>query len=187
MKPLTDVERISAGVVWAVLAMCVVGWPADTHAQPPVPVQGVDLEVYADARERAKPAQPPVPVQDVAGLGILTKLAVTLQMVLAPGAPADVNPLYAYNPQDLAGEEVHPESIGDVATVGRCEAGGTEAEGVTWCARYFTDINQAFRTAYHANRGTDDANNENPVVYFATTYPLPNVEPERRFVSGLSP
>ena len=158
MKPLIDVERISAGVVWAILAMCVVGWPADTHAQQPVPVRDVDE------------------------LGILQRLVVTLQLVLAPGARADVNPLYAYNPQDLAGEEVHPERIGNVATVSQCETGGTG-----WCARYFTDINQAFRTAYQDNRGTADANNANPDVYFATTYPLPNVEPERRFVSGLSP
>ena len=163
MKPPTRLERISPGIVWAILAMCVVGWPTHTHAQPRVPVQ------------------------DVEGLSILTKLVVTLQMVLAPGSRADVNPLYAYDPRELAGAEVHPDRIGGVATVSQCEAGGAETEGEAWCARYFTDINQAFRAAYRANRGTDGANNASPDVYFATTYPLPNVEPERRFVSGLSP
>jgi len=161
MTPLTDSRRISIGVVWAILTISAVGWPTQTHAQ--------------------------VAVQDIDQLPVLTKFVVTVQMVLAPGSRADVNPLYAYKPEDLAGEEVHPERIGDVATVSQCEADGAEAEGETWCARYFTDISQAFRAAYRANRGTDDARDESPEVYFATTYPLPNVEPTRRFVSGLSP
>ena len=161
MTFLTDARRISVGVVLAIVTICAVGWPTHAHAQ--------------------------IRVQDVEQLDTLTRLVVTLRMVLAPGSRSDVNPLYAYDPQELAGQEVHPERIGAVATVSQCEAGGAETEGEAWCARYFTDINQAFRAAYRANRGTDGANNASPDVYFATTYPLPNVEPERRFVSGLSP
>ena len=153
MTPPTDVARFSAGVVCVMLTICAVGWPTYTHAQPPVPVQ------------------------DVEQLGPLTKLVVTLRALLARGALEQVHPLYAYNPQEIAGAEVHPETLGDVATVSRCQSNTEEG---AWCARYFADINGAFNAAYRAN----DANLD---VYFATTYPLPNIEPERRFVSGLSP
>ena len=64
-------------------------------------------------------------------------------------------------------------------------------EEARWCAQYFDPMGRswellgAYRTAY---RETETARRSNEsTTYFATTYPLPGVEPERRFVSGLSP
>ena len=158
MKHPTDRQSISAGLVWLILTICVVGSPIDVHGQI-----GTSTEI---------------PVQDIEDLETLTRLAITLQLIFAPEALARVNPLYAYNAAELTGTEVHPERIGSVATVRRCP----DSEEETWCAQYFTDVNQAFDAAYEAS-----ARDPGSDTYFATTYPLPNIVPKQRFVSGLLP
>lgn len=156
----TDGRPISAGLFWLILAIWAVGLPSSVHAQPEIPVQ------------------------DIEDLNALTRLRVTLQLVLVPEALADVNPLYAYNAVDLAGAEIYPDRIGGVATVHRCSSNSDHDEA--WCARYFPDIQQAFDAAYGAASGPGDGPGSQD-VYFATTYPLANIPHQRRFVSGLSP
>ena len=60
---------------------------------------------------------------------------------------------------------------------GRTPSGGAE----TWCAQYFSDVATAYHAAYAAAEAADGD------YYFATTYPLANVRPARRFVSQESP
>ena len=158
MKIATDGRSFPVGVLWLTLTVYVMGFPSSVYGQPPVPVQ------------------------DVEDLGALRRVAVTLQLFFVPEAIAEVNPLYAYDAAELAGTEVHPDRIGAVATVQPCEQ---VQQRVTWCARYFTDIRRAFDVAYAA--ASDPGDGQSQDIYFATTYPLPNITPERRFVSGLSP
>ena len=182
MKLPTDENWIVAGVICVVLTVCAGGWATRVHAQPPE-----------------------VPVQDIEEVGTLRKLLLTLQMVMVPAAREQISPLYAYHPaaSEINGLEVRPETLGSVATVSRC--GDAPEEEAGWCARYFDHMGggEALLAAYQAahratvvNRPNDAegfaASNQagaspQPPTYFATTYPLPNVEPARRFVSGLSP
>ena len=167
-----------AGVMCGVLTICVGGWTTHAHAQSP--------EISE------------IPVQRIEEIGTLTKFALTFRMLLAPAVRDQIGSLYAYDPTvaGLAGLEVHPETIGDVAIVSQCSGNSEEPR---WCARYFDHMDEsealleAYQTAYRAAptgaETTEAANpsSDQPTTYFATTYPLPNVEPAQRFVSGLSP
>ena len=174
----TNANWILAGLMCGALTICGGGWTVPAHAQ-----------------------SPETPVQDVEELGILRKLMLTLQMIMAPGTRDQIGPLYAYDPTspEISGSEVRPERIGGVATVSRCS--GEPGEEAGWCARYFDHTDDgallaAYQTAYRATvAGLPTENQElaetnqlpDPrTTYFATTYPLPNIEPERRFVWGLS-
>ena len=175
MKLPTDGDWIPAGVMCGVLTVCAGGWTTHAHAQSLVPVQRIEE------------------------IGTLRKFALTLRMIMAPAVRDQIGSLYAYDPTvpGLAGLEVHPETIGDVAIVSQCPS--DDSEEPQWCAWYFDHMDKseallaAYQTAYLAapddpadGDGTTAATNP-PSTYFATTYPLPNVEPAQRFVSGLSP
>ena len=77
-----------------------------------------------------------------------------------------------------------------------------EQNNVFWCARYMSKLLDAFRSAYRqrprsATHGSDgkqlpdeeekqpDEEQPTDIVYFATTYPLPGIEPDKRFVVEL--
>ena len=168
MNRPTD-RSIFANLVLGILTISVIGSPGDAFGQtdgssvPPVVKDGI-------------------PVRAVEALDVPTRLMWTLQMVLAPGALAHISPLYAYDPQKLAGVTVHPDRIGRVAIVRKC---GHDADPrpdlslwpgeLSWCASYESDTLDAFRSAYHAPFADSDP------VYFATTYPIPRIEPEKRF------
>ena len=177
MKLPIDGDWILAGVICGVLTVGGGGWATPVHAQ-----------------------SPEVPVQEVEELGALEKILLTLQMVVASAVRDQIGPLYAYDPTASAinGLEVRPETIGSVATVSRCS--GHPGRTTGWCARYFDHMDNhealltAYQTAYRAvaaDRSSEAENDsavnqsDDPTTYFATTYPLPNVEPARRFVSGL--
>lgn len=141
-----------------------------------------------------------VPVQPVEDIDLLTRLKWTLQVLFVPRSIDDVNPLYAYEPKSVEGQEIHSQRVGPVAMVGQCSASAPVLRGhaddapdphrqssttaaqlepivMTWCARYFGDVTAAYHAAYAA---ADAAVGD---YYFATTYPLANVRPARRFVS----
>lgn len=185
MRYPTDGRSIVTSLVWGILLLCVCGLPAEVHGQQSVPVR------------------------DVEDLDGLTRLLWTVQMIFVPDALAHVSPLYAYDPRDLAGRTVHPDRIGDVAIVKTCfmTDGGvlvfspTEEEAVEqnrefWCANYMDNILEAFNSARFAYAGADDdtpisatprlsEGTTHPEVYFGTTYPIPGIEPEKRFVAEL--
>lgn len=178
----TDRRPIVTSLAWGILMMCVVGSPGYVSGQT---VQVRDGQT--------------VQVRDVENLDGLTRLAWTVQGIFAPEALARVNPLYAYNPRDVVELEVHPDRIGNVATVRECDsdqdfwplAYRANAEvtmsrspfRTPWCAEYMSDTLDAFRSAYSdVNQLSNAAAADDPRVYFATTYPLQDVEIKRWFV-----
>lgn len=167
----TDRRSIVTLLVWGVLTICVMGSPGAASGQTD------ESSVLPEVEDR-----PWIPVRDVEDLDVPTRLMWTLQMVFAPGALAHVSPLYAYDPQELAGRTVYPDRIGQVATVRPCDA-----DERSWCANYGNDTIGVFRSAYGAvnltsGKPVGDGQQPSDVVYFATTYPLPGIEPEKRFV-----
>lgn len=170
----TDRRSIVANLVWGILMICLVSSPRGASGQT-------------------------VLAQDVEGLDVWTRLTWTLRMVVAPGTLAHVRTLYAYDPEKLEGRTVHPDRIGRVATVSTCRShqmeelvGWTpqtpEQNNVFWCARYMSKLLDAFRSAYRQRRAAtpgSDGQQQTDIVYFATTYPLPGVEPDKRFVVEL--
>ena len=190
MNYSTDGGWIVTNLVWGILVVCVCGSPAEVHGQPEHPVP----EASSDAlTEEARAGVRSVPVRDVEDLDGLTRLVWTVQMIFTPGALAHVSPLYAYDPLKLAGRTVHPDRIGDVAIVRTClmadgrilvlspaEETVEQNHGVL-CANYMNDTLAAFHSAYDLASETSEGQTP-PEVYFGTTYPIPGIEPEKRFV-----
>ncbi len=190
MNRPTDRRSIVTNLVWGILTICVIGSPGDASGQtdegvvPPAVENGSWVVVEDGSRV--------IEARDVETLDVPTRLMWTLQMVFAPGALAHVSPLYAYDPQNLAGRTVYPDRIGHVATVWPCDAATTEqkfwtAGEVSWCANYWSDTIDAYNSAYRATiqlvaKPESDGQQPSDIVYFATTYPLPGIEPEKRFV-----
>ena len=184
MNHQTDGRSIVTNLVWGILVICVCGSPVEVSGQE-------------------------VPVRDVEELDSLTRLIWTTQMIFVPDALAHVNPLYAYNPLRLEGLTVHPDRIGDVAIVRKCTTDNRidwisprdetdrwnthspqeispRADGVL-CANYMNDTLEAFHSAYDlASEAQTSSEGPTPgEVYFATTYPLLGIEPDKRFVAEL--
>ena len=164
---LTD--RVFPSTLWVFVLAIAVGSPSNLHAQSESSNQ-VPMQLVEDADE--------VPVEPVEDVDMLTRLRWTLQLIFAPGVIAHVNPLYAYEPKSVEGREVRLERVGPVAMVGECSVPSSGDEE-TWCAQYFNDVTAAYHAAYAAAADGD--------YYFATTYPLANVRPARRFMSQRSP
>lgn len=191
MKYPTDGRSIVTNLAWGILMICVCGSPAEVSGQLNPEVSGQlnpDPEASPDASttEEAHAGVWFVPARDVEDLDGLTRLLWTLQMIFTPSALAHVSPLYAYDPRKLAGRTVHPDRIGDVAIVRTCPPTWSwwEEERVgqdhgVWCVSYMSNIREAF----------DDAStllvSDTGEVYFGTTYPIPGIEPEKRFVAEL--
>lgn len=191
MNYLTDGKSIVTKLVWGILMTCVCGSPAESSGQcDPVPedhpsdASATEAPSDASATEEAHAGVWFVPARDVEDLDGLTRLLWTLQMIFTPSALAHVSPLYAYDPRDLAGRTVHPDRIGDVAIVRTCPPTWSWWEEETvgqdhgvWCVSYMSNIREAF----------DDAStllvSDTGEVYFGTTYPIPGIEPEKRFVA----
>lgn len=173
MNHPTDRRSIVANLVWGILMTCLIGSPSGASGQADPPVSEQDIQDLVQALESVLP----VPVQDVEDLDVWTRLTWTLRMVVAPGTLAHVRPLYAYDPVELRGETVHPDRIGRVATVKTCD--DTET---LWCAYYTNETIDAFRYADHLTSSTSGNGGQASEAYFATTYPLPGIEPEKRFV-----
>ena len=97
-----------AGVMCGVLMICAGGWANHAHAQPP--------EI------------PRIPVQRIEDIGALSRFVLTLRMIMAPAVRDQIGSLYAYDPtaSGIRGLEVHPDAIGDVATVRRCDEDGDD-------------------------------------------------------------
>ena len=203
MQYPTDGRSIVTNLVWGILMMYVCGSPAEVSGQEGAStteeahageVSGRD----ASTTEEAHAGVWFVPARDVEELDGLTRLIWTAQMIFVPSALAHISPLYAYDPRDLAGRTVHPDRIGDVAIVRTCPAAwsrsGEETVEQDWCAGYMSNILEAFnnsaRFAYtDADDGTPvyatprlNGGTTPPEVYFGTTYPIPGIEPEKRFV-----
>ena len=143
-------------------------------AAPPGSIHG-QMEVTGDRVLRLEDAKE-IPVQLVENIDLLTRLKWTLQVLFVPRSIDHVNPLYAYDPESVEGQEIYLGRVGPVAMVGECSASPPGA-AETWCAQYFDNVTTAYQAAYTA---ADAAPGE---YYFATTYPLANVRPVRRFVS----
>lgn len=182
MKHSTDRRSIVATLVWGILTICLVGSPSGASGQPDQTVPEQDSQAF----DLVWTAAGPVPAQDVEDLDVLTRLAWTIQMVVAPGTLANVSPLYAYDLERIKGKTVHPDRIRPVAAVKPCNQvefnrawESTPRDGqndVFWCAYYTSEPIDAFLFAdYLRSRTPSEA-------YFATTYPLPGIEPEKRFV-----
>ena len=163
--------RTSLPTLWGfTLAIVAVASPGDIYGQIEAPDDRVQL--VEDTNE--------VLVQLVEDTDLLTRLKWTLQVLFVPRSIDHVNPLYAYEPESVEGQEIHLERVGPVAMVGECSASPSGA-AETWCAQYFSDVTTAYHAAYAAAGAADGD------YYFATTYPLANVSPARRFVSQESP
>lgn len=173
VKHSTGRKSIVANLVWGILVVCLVGSPSVASGQDSRPVSEQDIQDLVQALE----SMLPVPAQDVEGLDVWTRLTWTIRMVVAPGTLAHVRPLYAYDPEKLEGRTVHPDRIGRVATVKTCD--DTET---LWCAYYTNETIDAFRYADHLTSSTSGNGDQASEAYFATTYPLPGIEPEKRFV-----
>ena len=52
------------------------------------------------------------------------------------------------------------------------------------CANYMNDTLEAFHFAYDLASETSEGQTP-PEVYFGTTYPIPGIEPDKRFVAEL--
>lgn len=157
----------SRTVLWGfILAIAVAAPPGSVHGQMEAP--GDRVPRLEDANE--------VPVQLVENIDLLTRLKWTLQVLFVPRSIDHVNPLYAYEPESVEGQEIYLERVGPVAMVRECSA-SPSGDAETWCARYFSNVTAAYHAAFV---GADAAPGD---YYFATTYPLANVRPVRRFVS----
>lgn len=197
MSYSTGGRSIVTNLVWGILMTCVCGSPAEVSGQPERPVPEASSDALTEEEARASIRS--VPVRDVEDLDSLTRLIWTLQMIFTPGALAHVSPLYAYNPRDLAGRTVHPDRIGDVAIVRTCRTadGGVlvfsppeeavEQNHGVLCANYMSDTIEAFHSAYELMSATPRPKEGTTPgeVYFGTTYPIPGIEPEKRFVAEL--
>lgn len=207
MNHPTDRRSIVTNLACGILTMCIVGSPSSASGQngPPVSEPDVQASEGVPAQQKVEGrhwdsdtlvvASPwtarPVPAQDVEDLDVWTRLTWTIQLVVAPGTLAHVRPLYAYDPENLKGWTVHPDRIRPVATVKPCNqaeflrawapASPDRRNDVFWCAYYTNDTIDAFRHADHLMSGTPDGDGPSD-AYFATTYPLPGIEPEKRFV-----
>ena len=191
----TGGRSIVTSLVWGILMTCVCGSPAEVSGQPErsVPEDTSDASTEEEARAGIRS----VPVRDVEDLDGLTRLLWTLQMIFTPSALAHVSPLYAYDPRELAGRTVHPDRIGDVAVVRTCRTadGGVlvfsppeevvEQDHGILCANYMSDTIDAFHSAYELVSATPrpEEDTTSGEVYFGTTYPIPGIEPEKRFVA----
>lgn len=181
-----DRSSIVTNLVWGILMICVCGSPVEVHGQPERSV--IDTLTVEEARASVRS----VPVRDVEDLDGLTRLLWTVQMIFTPGALAHVSPLYAYDPRKLAGRTVHPDRIGDVAVVRTCRGvlvfsppeEVVEQDHGILCANYMSDTIEAFHSAYTLMSETSTHSKDPPPeVYFGTTYPIPGIEPEKRFVA----
>lgn len=180
VKHPTDRRSIVANLVWGILTICLAGSPGSASGQTGQTVPEQDVQAFEGVWTG------PVPAQDVEHLDVWTRLTWTLRMVVAPGTLAHVSPLYAYGLDDLRGRTVHPDRIRPVATVKPCNqaefnrawasATRDEQNDVFWCAYYTSETMGAFHFADHLRSSTPSD------AYFATTYPLRGVEPEKRFV-----
>lgn len=193
----TDGRSIVTDLVWGILVICVCGSPVEVSGLEPPEVSGQKDSSNAEeahigvlsipTAEEAHAGAWFVPVRDVEELDGLTRLIWTAQMIFVPDALAHVNPLYAYNPLRLEGLTVHPDRIGDVAIVRKCRA----IDNGVLCANYMSDTLEAFHSAYDlasklASEPHTLSEGQTPrEVYFGTTYPIPGIEPDKRFVAEL--
>ena len=101
-------ERTSlATLLGFTLVIVAVVSPGDIHGQNEAPDDRTQLVV--DTNE--------VPVQLVEDIDLLTRLKWTLQVLFVPRSIDHVNPLYAYHPASVQGQEIHLERVGPVARV----------------------------------------------------------------------
>ena len=157
-------------ILWGfALAILVVASPGNIHGQ---------FRANDGSDQRFVDTDEVVPVELVEDIDLLTRLKWTLQVLFVPRSIDHVNPLYAYEPQSVQGQVVRWERVGPVAMVGECSVPSSGDEEA-WCAQYFSDVTAAYHAAYAAAADGD--------YYFATTYPLANVRPARRFVSQQLP
>ena len=99
---LTD--RVFPPPSWVfILAVTAVGSPGNIHAQTESS-NHARMQLVDDADE--------VPVEPVEDVDMLTRLRWTLQLIFSPGVIAHVNPLYAYEPKSVEGQEVRLERVG---------------------------------------------------------------------------
>lgn len=204
MNHLTD-RRSIVNLARGILTICIVGSPSGASGQNGPPVSEPDVQA-----SESVPAQQVVedregytlrqeghtlvvtPAQDVEDLDVWKRLTWTIQLVVAPGTLARVRPLYAYDPEDLKGWTVHPDRIRPVATVMLCNsmerrrhlarAHAASEQNDVWCAYYMNETIDAFNYANLMSSTHEGAGQSASDAYFATTYPLPGIEPEKRFV-----
>ena len=181
----TDRRSIIANLVWSILTMCIVGSPSGASGQnDPENIQAFDGVPTFSELEGA------FLTFEVEDLNTAMQTFRAIQMVFAPGTFAHVSPLYAYDPRNVEGKDVHPDSIGHVAIVKKCKmdvklwgwwSPSTNTE--FWCAQYRSETTGAFRDAYNGTIKTADNDPDPPnIVYFATTYPLRDIPPDKRFL-----
>lgn len=183
--------RTSLPIPWGfTLAIVAVASPGDVQGQMRTPDVRQQQEFALGALVDLA-----VPVRLVEDVDLLTRLKWTLQVLFVPRSIDDINPLYAYELESVEGQEIHSQRVGPVAMVGQCSPSPPSLRGhaddaqqsptaaaqfqsiaTTWCAQYFGDVTAAYDAAHAADAADGD-------YYFATTYPLANVEPAQRFVS----
>ena len=206
MNRPTDRRSIVTSLVWGILAMCVIGSPGDASGQIDetsvspivevgswVPVRDVeDLDtstrlmwtlqmVFApSALAHVSPFYAYDPSELVGRtvypdrIGRVATVSTCDTTTMRP-MPAPNNELTFTNfvdgypgPQK---PELSPDGVLSIPHTGN---------KFSWCANYGSDTADTFRSAHTLSF---DENGQLR-VYFATTYPLPDIEPKKRFVVG---
>lgn len=152
------------GIVGATGMALIAGWLFWGLMNDPPP----RLATTDRGTELQRPTDPSLQRRTLWTLGLLSQIA---------PPPPNINPLYGYDPRDIAGLMAVTETVEPAAVVQRC----SDAAGETrWCARYSNSLGDAAQTAYDL----EDTRRE---VMVGTTFPVPGLTPEERFLSWHTP
>ena len=175
-------------IIGATLLITAIFTAASADGQQPMP---------APARaDRAPTPAPPIQVWDIEELDWFTRAVRITQLILNPQALADVGPLYAYPVGTLCAavrDGIGLENLVPTAVVGRRNdlTDALASYGVTYPDQWSaTPLGEGQPSAFFASYFEDLDGLERvcmidlpPRTYLATTLPLPELLPERRFVT----
>ena len=141
-------------------------------------------------------AAQPVPVRDTSTVGVIEQLDLAVRRALVPWS-VDVAPLHAYNSDLICRDRAHSARL----AAHRGTAAIVFASDGNFVASYHRTVNGAIRAAEQMCGSTnigwtgseaaqpsdaepsDDSRPNITNWYFATTYPLPDTDAERHFMS----
>ena len=209
MNHATDRRSIVTSLVWGILAMCVIGSPGDAYGQTDevgswVPVRDVEeLDTSTRLIWTLQMIFAPGALAHVSPLYAYDPRELEGRMVYPDriGRVATVSTCNAttMEPTLLANGNLLIPGTGDrtwsatadrfsgpseptLLANGNLSIPGT-GDRLPWCANYGSDTaDTAHATFELLSSNPPDGEGQRWPVYFATTYPLPDIEPEMRFV-----
>ena len=193
-----DRRSIVTNLVWGILAMCVIGSPGDASGQtdvgPWVPVRDVaDLDTSTRLTWTLQMVFAPSALAHVSPLYAYDPRNLEGRTVYPDriGRVATVSTCNAttmkIRPMSLPDDELTFTNLVD--NFSETQKPELSSDGVlyiphtgdrlSWCANYGSNTADTFRSAHKLLSFDGDGQS---LVYFATTYPLPDIEPIKRFV-----